>query len=200
MLSPLEKIIFAIAALITAYAVVLVTIRIVRLIARGGGEPDWSLVPKRALAVLVKVTALTPVWRMRLLVSFFHALVVWGFMFYLLVNIGDVLEGYLACFHFFGAGLLGNLYRLAADVLSVCVLVGMIALMVRRFVRKDPALETRASTLLHPKAKAGMRRDSLIVGLFILFHVGSRFVGESFQIAREGADAWQPFASALSKI
>ena len=200
MLTPLEKIIFAIAALVTAYAVMQVTLRIIHVIGRGSGKPDWSLVTKRALAVLVKVTALTPVWRMRLLVSFFHALVVWGFMFYLLVNIGDVLEGYLAGFHFFGTGLLGNLYRLAADVLSVGVLVGMVALMLRRFIRKDPALETRAATLLHPKAKAGMRRDSLIVGLFILFHVGSRFVGESFQIAREGADAWQPFASALSKI
>lgn len=200
MLTPIEKTIFAIAALITAYAVLQVSLRIIRVIGRGSGKPDWRLVPKRALDVLVKVTALTPVWRVRFLASLFHAMVVWGFMFYLFVNIGDVLEGYIAGFHFFGTGVWGDLYRLAADVLSVSALVGMTALLVRRFIRKDPALETRKTTLLHPKAKAGKRADSLIVGVFILLHVGARFLGESFQIAKEGSDAWQPFASTMSNL
>ncbi len=199
MLTAPEKIVFTLAALATVYAVIRVALRIIRIIRRGHGRPDWRVVPKRLFDVIVvKVGALAPVWRVRFWASFFHAFVVWGFTFYLLVNIGDTLEGYLPGFRFMGTGTLGSFYRLGADVLSVGVLIGMTALLLRRFVFRDPRLTARESTLLHPKARAGIRRDSLIVGLFILFHVGSRFVGESFTIARDGADAWQPFASLVA--
>lgn len=200
MLTLLEKMIFVLAALATTYAVWRAISRIIGTIQRGQGEIDWGLAPKRAIDVLVKTVILTPVWRMRFWASLFHAMVVWGFVFYVLVNIGDVLEGFIADYHFFGTGTLGNLYRLAADVLSVGVIVGMVALLLRRFVLRDAALETRASTLLHPKAKAGKRRDSLIVGLFILSHVGGRFIGETFAIAAEGADTWQPLATAVAGL
>jgi Fe-S oxidoreductase len=154
--------------------------------------------PRRLADVLVKTVALTPVWRKRFWASLFHAMVVWGFLFYVFVNIGDVLEGFLPNYRFLGAGALGNSYRLLADVLSVSALIGMTALLLRRFVFKPEALTVRESTTLHPKAKAGIRRDSLIVGIFILLHVGGRFTGASFRLAHEGADAWQPFASTLA--
>jgi Fe-S oxidoreductase len=38
------------------------------------------------------------------------------------------------------------------------------------------------------------------VGSFILFHVGSRFLGDSFRIAAHEPDAWRPFASAVSRL
>lgn len=195
MLTSIEKLIFIIATLVTIYAVLIVTLRILRTIGRGHGKPDWGVIPKRIVGVVIKTGLLTPVWRLRFWVSLFHALVVWGFIFYLFVNIGDVLEGFITGFRFFGEGTLGNLYRFLADVLSIGVVIGMSALLIRRFVFKSPELETRESTMLHPKAKVGKRRDSLIVGLFILFHVGARFIGETFQTAREGIDSWQPFAS-----
>lgn len=198
MLSNPEKILFIIAAGITAIAVLIVMRRIIRIIARGHGAPDWSLVPKRLIETLTKTLALTPVWRMRFWTSFFHAMVVWAFMFYLFVNIGDVLEALITGYVFLGTGTLANVYRLLADVLSVSALLGMAALLLRRFALNPAALQTRESTLLNPKARTGMRRDSLIVGLFIIFHVGGRFFAKSFQIAREGADAWQPFATALA--
>jgi Fe-S oxidoreductase len=200
MLSPIEKIIFLLAAALTVALVLRVTLRIVKTIARGHGRPDWKLIPKRLLDTGVKAVALTPTWRKRFLVSVLHAMVVWAFMFYLFVNIGDSLEGLLPNFVFLGNGLLGNLYRLTADVLSVSALLGMSALLVRRFVLRDKRLTTRESTLLHPKARAGIRRDSLIVGVFILLHVGGRFVGQSFKLALHGADAWQPLASAVSQL
>ncbi|MGH2524129.1 MAG: (Fe-S)-binding protein, partial [Anaerolineales bacterium] len=57
------------------------------------------------------------------------------------------------------------------------------------------------STTLHPKIRAGLiRRDSAIVGGFILFHVGSRFLGESFHLADISFDPWRPFASAVSRL
>jgi Fe-S oxidoreductase len=200
MLTLPEKIIFVLAALVTVGLVLRVALRIVKTIGRGHGRPDWKLIPKRLLPTGVKAVALTPTWRRRLLVSMLHALVVWAFMFYLFVNIGDTLEGLLPNFVFLGDTLIGNVYRLLADVLSVGGLVGMAALLLRRFVFRAKELTTRESTLLHLKARQGIRRDSLIVGLFILVHVGSRFVGQSFKLALHGADAWQPFASAVSQL
>src|SRR6185436_16944990 len=45
-----------------------------------------------------------------------------------------------------------------------------------------------------------IRRDSAIVGTFILVHVGSRFLGDSFRLAETGPDGWRPFASAVSRL
>ncbi|MEX1247889.1 MAG: (Fe-S)-binding protein [Anaerolineales bacterium] len=200
MLSLPEKVIFALAALATAALVLRAALRIVRIIGRGHGKPDWKLIPKRLIDVAVKTVALTPTWRKRLFTSVLHAMVVWAFMFYLFVNIGDSLEGLLPNFIFLGEGLLGNGYRLLADLLSVSALVGMSALLLRRFVLHAPELRIRETTLVHPKARPGIRRDSLIVGLFILFHVGGRFLGQTFKLALNGPHAWQPFASAVSGL
>ncbi|MCW5875159.1 MAG: 4Fe-4S dicluster domain-containing protein [Anaerolineales bacterium] len=200
MLTLPEKIVFFLAAAASGYAAIRVAERVVRIIARGHGRPDWSLIPKRLLPTGIKAVALTPTWRRRLLVSVLHALVVWAFMFYLLVNIGDVLEALLPNFVFLGEGLIGNGYRMVADGLTVAGISGMLALLLRRFVFRAKELTTRESTLLHPKARAGIRRDSLIVGLFIVFHLGGRFLGNSFKLALHGVDPWQPFSSAAAQV
>ncbi|GAB4580015.1 MAG: (Fe-S)-binding protein [Anaerolineales bacterium] len=200
MLTPIEKILFALAVLATVYAAWKAYNRLVKIITRGHGKPDWKVAQKRLVKVLVKTVALTPTWRIRLGPSILHAMVAWGFMYYLLVNVGDVYQGYFGG-KFLGENIVGNLYRFGADILSVSVLVGMAALLIRRGVLKAPELTTRESTLLHPKARMGIRRDSLIVGIFILFHVGFRFLGSSFEIALEGHfDPWQPFASMVSGL
>src|SRR3990172_5793199 len=188
MLTVPEKVIFILAALLTVGLVLRAAVRIVRIIGRGHGRPDWKLIPRRLLDAAVKTVALTPTWRKRFVTSVLHAMVVWAFMFYLFVNIGDSLEGLLSNLTFLGGGIAGNGYRLAADLLSVSALVGMSALLIRRFVVRAPELRIRETTLVHPKARAGIRRDSLIVGLFILFHVGGRFVGQSFKLALNGPD------------
>lgn len=200
MLTLPEKIIFILAALATVVLVLRAALRIVRIIGRGHGKPDFKVIPKRLIDVGLKAVVLTPTWRKRLLVSALHAMVVWAFMFYLFVNIGDVLEAMLPGYVFLGEGFLGSSYRLLADLLSVSALLGMSALLVRRFVVRAPELRIRETTLVHPKARAGIRRDSLIVGVFILLHVGGRFVGNSFKLALHGSDPWQPFASDLSQL
>jgi Fe-S oxidoreductase len=126
--------------------------------------------------------------------------VAWGFVYYLLVNIGDVLEGFIPEFVFLGEGVIGNIYRLGADLLSVSALVGMAALILRRFILQPSSLTIKEETLLHPDARRGIRRDSLIVGFFILLHVGARFSGASFQVALDGMDEWQPLASSLASL
>jgi len=200
MLTLPEKLLFILAALASAYSAYLVSSQIIRIIGRGGGQVDWKLIRTRLVSVLLKTITLQPVFRTRFLTSLFHGFIAWGFIYYLLVNFGDVLEGYIPDFVFLGRGLLGNLYRAGADILSVAALVGMLALILRRFTLKPAALSARDDVLLHPKARSGIRRDSAIVGAFILVHVGSRFLGTSFKLAGEGRDAWQPFASAVANL
>ena len=126
MLSLPEKVIFAVAVRVTVALAVRAIRRITGIIARGHGRPDWKLAVERLGDVLFRKTlSLLPTFRTRLLPSLFHGLVAWGFMFYLLVNFGDVLEGYISDFIFMGEGTLGGVYRLTADILSVAALVGM---------------------------------------------------------------------------
>ncbi len=196
-----EKIIFALAVVASSYFTWHGIRRIIGLIRQGQGQPDWHIVPPRILSALTKTLTLTPTWRLRPGASLLHALVAWGFTYYLLVNLGDVLTAYIPNFHFLGTSTIGGIYRLLADVLSMGALAGMTALLVRRFVLRPRALTHPQDTLLHPKASKGIQRDSAIVGVFILLHVGFRFLGESFLLAQSGGvDPWQPFASAVSAL
>ena len=131
MLTIIEKILFALAALATAYAGWRAIDRLVKIIARGHGKPDWNLVRRRLFSALGKTISLAPTWRLRPIPTVLHALVAWSFMYYLLVNFGDVWEGYFGG-KFLGHNALGNLYRLGADVLTVAGITGMLALMLRR--------------------------------------------------------------------
>jgi Fe-S oxidoreductase len=137
---------------------------------------------------------------MRLLTSLFHGLVGWGFLFYLLVNLGDVLQGFIPGFTFLGQGSIGDLYRLGADLFSISVLVGMLALVVRRYALRPSELDTRGSTLMHPRTRRGITLDSAVVAVFIFLHVSARLAGESFHLAASGPDGWQPFANGISAL
>ena len=200
MLTLPEKILFCVAVLATLYAAWRVAHRIIRTIGRGHGKVDWDLARRRLISVTIKIIAFQPVFRFRLWPSLFHGLVAWGFIYYLLVNLGDILAGFFPNFHFLGTGTLGNIYRLGADLLSVLVLVGMTALIIRRFVFQPKNLTARENVLLYPKARTSIRRDSAIVGAFILIHVGSRFLGKSFDLAAAGGDRWQPLASGVANL
>jgi len=200
MLTTLERIIFLLAIIVTMFLAWRSFSRLIRIIGRGHGKPEWNVIPGRLVNIFLKMITLLPVFRTRLLTSFFHGLVAWGFLYYLLVNIGDVLQGYIPNFMFLGRGTIGNIYRLGADVLSVGILVGMFTLIIRRFILKPPELSVREVILLNSKARHSIQRDSAIVGGFILLHVGARYVGESINLAIIGSDAWQPFATALSSL
>ena len=200
MLTILEKILFTLFALLTAYVVLRQVNRLRRIIRRGRGEIKLDHLPRRLWETFFKTLSQNTVLRFRLGPSIFHSLVTWAFLFYLIVNIGDGLQGFFSNFVFLGEGPIGDVYRLAADLLSVGALSGITALLIRRFALRPDGLTTRDSTLLHPKARSGIRRDSMIVGGFILLHVGFRFLGETFHIAERGPDPWQPFATAVSGL
>jgi Fe-S oxidoreductase len=200
MLTTIEKILFVLLALGAAAAALRQADRIRRIIRRGWGRPNLDHLPERAVRAAIKAVSFQPTWRVRLGPSLLHAFVGWAFIFYLLVNLGDVLQAFLPGFVFMGNGLVGGVYRLVADLLSVAALLGMSLLLLRRFVLRAPALRLPENTTVHPKARFGIRRDSAVVGSFILVHVGSRFLGSSFHLAEQGVDLWQPFASTVSVL
>src|SRR3972149_4826803 len=151
MLTVPEKILFALATILTAVLAYGAVLRLVRIIGRGTGRPDWSVVPRRLAGVAAKTITLWPVFRARPIPSLLHAFVVWGFPYYLLVNISDVLRGYLPEFHILGRGSLGGLYRLGADLLSVAVLAGGGGAPPPRGLPRPPAPPSPAPLNLLPK-------------------------------------------------
>lgn len=206
MLTLIEKILFGLAVVAALYFAYLGFAKVYRVVMRGeGAKPTFGFMLRRLWQAAVKWIATLPAWRTRKLSTLFHFMISLGFVFYFLVNFGDVLEGLLPITFLGEDNTLSNLYRLAADLFTVSVLVGMVYFLLRRFVFDSPRLKYRENVkLIEPVARGAIRRDSLIVGLFILIHVGSRFLGEAFQLAVDRAeglpdDRWQPFGTALSR-
>jgi Fe-S oxidoreductase len=200
MLTTLEKILFTLLALGSVYAALRSFDRIRRSVKRGTGSLATGNLAQRIIqAGLVFVTQY-PTWKRRPLATLAHAAVAAAFVFYLIVNIVDGLQGFFADFPFPGGDAISHAYVLIADVLSVAALAGMAALILRRAIVGRNIWNFRSGSPIHPKAVAGIRRDSLIVGGFILIHSGSRFVGDSFHVAEQGADAWRPLASVVSVL
>jgi len=200
MLTLVEKFIFTVLVLATVYNGYWAFYKAYLVIKRGQGDYDDENILPRAWRALIDWLTLKPIWKTRPVSSVFHAMVAWGFTFYFLVNFGDVLQGYFPI-KFMGTGVIGNIYRLLADIFSVSVIIGMSYFLVRRFLIHDPHLVFRDNIKVMEKVRqGGVQRDSLIVGLFILFHVGFRFLGETFTVAREGNDIYQPFATAVSQL
>jgi Fe-S oxidoreductase len=196
MLTLIEKIIFVLLGLGSAYFAYRTADRILRTIRRGTGAVGMDELVRRAIEAGLVFVSQRTVLKRRFLPSLAHAFVAWGFTYYLLVNIGDGLQAFIPGFVFLGRGnLIGDLYRLGADLLSVGVLVGMAGLLLRRLIVGPKVFGFREGVMINPKAVSGIKRDSAIVGSFILLHVGSRFLGESFHLAERGPDPWQPFAS-----
>ena len=196
MLTPLERLAFILLALVCGGLAAQGFYRIYRVVARGEGSPPLGLFLRRVIPVSLNILLQRPIFRTRPWASLFHALVFFAFTFYGLVNILDLAEGFVGFSTLHRGGLLG-LYNLIADLISVGGLIGMAALLIRRFGLKP--FRFNPGVLLRPEVPRGIPRDSLIVGLFILLHVGSRWLGQAFRIAEAGrADPAQPTASLVA--
>jgi Fe-S oxidoreductase len=203
MLTTVEKMVFLLLALFAIGATLSGFIEMYRVVYRGQGKLYLDRLPQRAWEALsIYVTQRTTL-RTRRLSSLLHLGIVWGFTYYFLVNFGDVLNGFIPNYTFLGdAGIIYDLYRLLGDLMSIAVLVGVSYFVLRRFVLPNRTeLHYHDNILLHPKVKVGgISQDSLIVAVFILSHVGARFLGEAVLVARHGVDPFMPFASAVSVV
>ncbi len=137
MLTLVEKILFALAVVVSLYFTWRGVERIIKMISRGQGKPDWSLAWKRLGQVVLKVGTFQPVLRFRLVPSIFHVMIGWGFLYFVLVNFADLLNAYLPGYRFLeNAGLAGGIYRLLADLFGAGVVIGIVAMEIRRFILK----------------------------------------------------------------
>ena len=198
MLSNLERILFIILTISSLGLAWISFGRMFKAISRGTDPIDWKKVIKnwpKGLAVFISQKTL---FKTRPIVGTIHAGIAWGFTLYILVNIIDVMYGMIPGFHFLPNSFIGDLYRFFVDIFTLIVLFGVVLLLVRRFISKDQKLITNEPVLLSDAAKKGIKLDSLLVGTFILLHIGFRFIGASFEVALNGQDWSQPGATLLS--
>ena len=174
--------------------------RMVKVVQNGQGSLPVTQLTRRFLLALKVLILQNTVLKSRFLISIFHAFIAWAFVLYFLVNLNDLIKAFVAEFMLFGHNVVGHVYLLFVDIFSVLAIIGMTIFLLRRFVFNSPKLQVRENVKLMPQVNAGIRRDSLIVGLFILMHVGFRWLGESFVLASQGGDPWQPAASLIAML
>ncbi len=204
MLTDVEKMLFALLAAMSLGASYAGFREMVQIIGRGQGELRLDGVVRRSLQALTVYLTQRTTLKTRPLTSLVHWGVVLGFTWYFLINALDLLLGFLPGFErrLLALGSTYDAYRFLGDALSVVVLFGIIYFILRRFLLPSrAALRFHDGVLLHPKVEAGgITVDSMIVAVFILLHVGARFLGESVAAAQHGGDPFMPLASAMAAL
>ena len=201
MLPNAQKIAFLLFAILTGSLGFRGFYRVYRRIRAGRADTEahFDHLPQRLWYAITTTLTQSRTFRKRPIVSFFHSFIFYGFVFYLLVNLIDGVEGYFP-FSIRSTHWPGALYNLLADLLSALVMIGVVALVMRRFVlpgRADFRFNQR--TLISPGVpQHSIPLDSLIVSAFILLHVGSRAVGAAARVVIEGPDPFQPFANLIA--
>jgi Fe-S oxidoreductase len=196
MLTPIEKVLFLLLVGAAGYAGGKAFLTVLHSIQRGRPENRFDSLPQRVGRALAQVLTQQTMFRSRPLVSLLHALVFYGFIYYLLVNLVDVIEG---LFPWKASGGIWNAFNLLADLLTAGILLGVTGLLLRRFMVRPADFTWNPATPLHPEARQGIVRDSAIVGGFILFHVGSRLLHKAAGLANQ-TDPFQPVASLVGGL
>ena len=210
MLTTIEKIIFILSVLVSAGFTIHGVVTIVNSVGKGRPAPELKKIPASLLKAGITVLFQRTIFKARKVLSAVHLGLFFGLITYAFVNLVDVLEGFIPGFelvyggrHFafsFLNSTLINGFNLIADLMSGALLISITTFLVRRFMIKDKRLNYRENVLLNPKVKEGAHnRDSLIVGVFVIFHVSARLLGQAFRLT-DGADPFMPIASFLNGI
>ena len=197
MLTTLEKILFVLLAVGSFYYGGARLYDVYRAIARGKPDVRFNDISARIARALWIVLTQQSVFKKRPVVSFLHALIFYGFIFYFLVNLVDVLEGF---FGFEARGGLWNIFNFIGDLLTACVLIGMVGMVIRRRLVKPQDFAFPENTPVQPEVREGIFRDSTFVACFILFHVGCRLMFKATQLAQQDSDNFQLVASLLAGL
>ncbi len=208
MLTPVEKIIFILLALVSAGYTIHGFKAIIDTIRKGRPAPELKNIPLSLVKAAITVLFQQTIFKARKFLSAIHMGLFFGLITYAFVNVIDVLEGLIPGFDLVYSGRhvpnaptgLVNAYNLISDVMSGFLLIAITVFLVRRFIVKDKALEYRENVLLHPKVKAGgPKTDSLIVGVFVIMHVSAHLMSQAYRLT-DGADPFMPIASFLNSI
>ena len=197
MLTTIEKILFVLLVLGSLSYGGKKLYDVYRAIARGKPDIRFDNLAERIWRGLWIVVTQQSVFKKRPLVSFLHALIFYGFVFYFLVNLVDVVEGFFAIHPRGGAW---NLFNLVSDLLTAGVLVGIIGMVLRRWFVRPKDFDFPANVPVQPEVRENIFRDSTIVAGFIIFHVGSRLLFKATQLARDGGDGFQPVGSSFALL
>lgn len=202
MLTGFEKLVFVLLLFVSLFLTYRSAKKILFNIRSAQGNVDWHLVLKKLPAALWGYLTLQRTFKVRLGASIFHAMVAWGFLTFLVINLNDLLYGFLGFRLLESLGLIGDFYRSITDTFNLLILVGIILLAIRRFITSRRIFSSNPGVILLPKALAGIQRDSAIVAGFIFLHNSARMLGEAAYIKAHfsGGDPWQPFVSTVSGI
>ncbi|MDH3446159.1 MAG: [Fe-S]-binding protein, partial [Deltaproteobacteria bacterium] len=129
MLTIAEKIAFIMFAGVSLYFGGKGFYDVYRVISRGKADTRFDNLGARIRRAVGIVLTQRSVFKTRPVVSLLHALVFYGFVYYFLVNLIDLLEGFFA-FHTRGGG--WNAFNLLADLLTTGILMGVAGLILRR--------------------------------------------------------------------
>jgi hypothetical protein len=196
LLTTVEKIIFILLAFTSAGFTFHGFKTIIDSIRKGRPAPELKNIPGSLVKAAITVLFQQTIFKSRKVLSAIHMGLFFGLITYAFVNLVDVLEGLVPGFDLVYGGKhlpnaptgLINAFNLIADVMSGFLLISHHHVLVRRFIVKDKALTYRDNVLLNPKVKAGgQAKDSLIVGVFVIMHVGARLMSQAFRLT-EGAD------------
>lgn len=210
MLTPVEKIVFAILVLISAAFTLHGFATVIGSIRKGRPAPPLKNIPLSLARAFITVLFQRTILRARKPLSVIHMGLFFGLITYAFVNLFDVLEGVVPGFDLVYSGkhmalpawsvVFVQAYNLISDLMSGALLIAITVFLVRRFVVKDKALAYRDNVLLHPKVKAGgPHRDSLIVGVFVIMHVVAHLMSQAYRLV-EGPDPLMPIASGLNAL
>lgn len=210
MLTTIERIAFVVLALVSVGFTIHGVKTIVDSVRKGRSAPGLKNVPASLIKAGITVLFQRTIFRARKILSAIHLGLFFGLVTYAFVNLVDVLEGFIPGFElvyggkqlaspFLNAGVI-NTFNLIADLMSGALLFSITVFMVRRFIVKDKRLNYRENVLLNPKVKTGaLGRDSAMVGVFVVFHVSARLLGQAFRLT-DDADPFMPIASFLNSI
>jgi Fe-S oxidoreductase len=210
LLTTIEKVIFVLLALVSAGFTLHGIKTIVDSVRKGRPAPELKNVPASLVKAGIQVLFQRTIFRARKVLSTIHLGLFFGLITYAFVNLVDILEGFIPGFELVYGGKhlafpllrsnISNIFNLIADLMSAALLISITVFLVRRFIVKDKRLTYRENVLLNSKVKAGgQKKDSLIVGVFVILHVTARLLGQAFRLT-EGPDPFMPLASFLNGI
>jgi len=171
MLPTLEKIVFAVVILATAWAFLTPLWRRFRIVLAGRPELRFDDILKRAARALFKVIIQRCTLKdERLFTGFMHVFIFYGALTFDIMTVNHTLEGFFDEFYLFGRGGFGLCVSFLVDTAAILVLVGVLFFAVRRFI-------------VRPKAYATTPVDSALIYTFIVLVTLSYLYFEASAVA-----------------